>query len=1539
MESKEVNSSMPPCEALDWAHPLVAQWFRTRFGTPTEPQIAGWPHILNGETTLIAAPTGSGKTLAAFLVCIDKLVRKALSGQLSSNTEVIYISPLKALSNDVEKNLQVPLKEIFDLAMENNLLMPEIRTMVRTGDTLAIERQTMLRRPPHILVTTPESLYIMVTAQKSRAILKDVETVIVDEIHALADDKRGVHLSLSLERLEALAWKPPNRVGLSATQKPIELTAQFLAGSGRGMPYIVDVGHKRQLDIAVQVPASPLGAVASNELWDEIYAKLLKLIKEHTSTLIFVNTRKLAERLAHKLGELLNEENGDNSGESLILAHHGSLSRELRLEAERRLKAGELKALVATASLELGIDVGAIDLVCQISSPRNIAVALQRIGRAGHWRGAIPKGRLFATTRDDLLECAALIKSINEGDLDRLLIPQKSLDVLCQQLIAACATKDWREDALFDMVKGAYPYRDLQRAEFESLLEMLSSGLSDVRARYGAFLIRDRVNGLVRARRGSLLAAVTNAGAIPETAMFTVLTEPDGLMVGTLDEDFAVESSAGDVMLLGTTSWMITKVEGKAGRVWVVDANGAPPTVPFWRGEAPGRTRELSDQLSFLREEIYRLAMTRADEDEEISADLQSDKTDESEMPYGTRIAANWLIDNCGLCKNAAYQAVSYVLEGQAALGGIPSKKLIIAERFFDEAGGMQLVIHSPFGSRINKAWGMALTKKFCRNFDLELQAQATENGINIALSERHSFPLQDVFQFLSIETVVDVLEQAILQSPLFTTRFRWSANRSLALLRYQGGKKVPPQIQRMRAEDLLTAVFPQAAACQDNIVGEINIPDHPLVKETLKDALPEALDLEGFIEMLCSLKDGAIATHAIDTPAPSVFSHEILNANPYAYLDDAPLEERRARAVELRRVLPDAIASTAGRLDEYAIGQVQMEAWPDVRNEDDLHDFLYTVIAATPHLSMAIRDGGMINWSIHFRELLKQRRAGVATFNGNDYWVATERKSAFLTIFPEAKFEDDLPDIEEKLLAREEALGLLVRGWMCYLGPVKAAALAELLGLEQFEVDITLLSVEAQGSILRGKFTGLDEEWCDRRLLARIHRLTVDGLRRQIRPVNREEFMLFLARWQHVAPGTQLVGVRGLQQVLSQLQGFELPANAWETQILSKRIRKYSSEELDQLCMTGTIGWGRISPHPATVIPAEAATRRLTFKRPKYGMPIARSIVKDEPDEKAGVETNTACGGTSRVDNASAAEAATTLRVRKIQGEESSEKVLQLVSQTNLSNRNAGRRVIPSSVSPMTFFVRQECDWISYCRRSQEKVDQYCLSSNARLVFQHLSDRGALFFADLTRFTGLLKAEVETALWELVAAGLSTADGFDNLRSLIDPKRRSGQGSLRDSRPRNATGRWSVLGELTLDEEVSAVESACLMLLNRYGVIFKDLLTRETTVPTWREMLPVLRRKEARGELRGGRFVSGFSGEQFALPEALESLRANRDQPTELLRSIEVSSVDPLNLRGIILSGEKVPANSGRFLNLGDDTVPSFVREGANDDYQVSAS
>ncbi len=1539
-------SSFP--SSLAWSHPLVAEWFVQKFGTPTEPQEQGWPHILAGRTTLISAPTGSGKTLAAFLACIDRLVRKALAGHLNDRTEVLYVSPLKALGNDIQKNLEVPLSEILRMAGERGLLMPEIRTAVRTGDTLMHERRAMLKRPPHILVTTPESLYILLTAEKSRAILRDVETVIVDEIHAVADDKRGAHLTLSLERLEALTYRPPVRIGLSATQKPIEEVAHFLTGNGRPAPVIVDVGHRRKLDLAVEVPGSSLGPITTNEMWDEVYNRLVELIEQHRSTLVFVNTRRLAERIAHHLGERLGEDN--------VAAHHGSLSRKLRLSAEQKLKEGKVKVLVATASLELGIDIGTVDLVVQISSPRAIAVALQRVGRSGHWRGAVPKGRFFAGTRDDLLECAALVRAIRQGDLDRLIIPDAPLDILAQQIVAACAAESgsarvaraprprtpeaisgvgdskaelwasgtasagadhitgaaletragrprhtdqdddggWNEDELFALVTRAYPYRNLSRDTYNSILEMLSEGIASRRGRYGAYIHHDKVNRKLRPRRGSRLAAITSGGAIPETALFTVVAEPDGVIIGTLDEDFAVESNAGDIMLLGNTSWRIRRVEGKSGRVLVEDAHGAPPSVPFWLGEAPARTQELSAHVAGLRKEIS-----------DRLPGISPIGVSQSQPAVAETVA--WLKEECGLDDSGAEQAVEYILQGRAVLGDVPTQDTIIAERFFDEGGGMQLIIHAPYGGRINKAWGLALRKRFCRSFNFELQAAATDNGLNIALAEQHSFPLADVFHFLNAETVQPVLEQAALASPIFGTRWRWDANRALALLRFQGGKKVPPQIQRMRSDDLLASVFPDVAACQENIVGDIQIPDHPLVKEVMKDVLTEAMDIDGLKALLSGIQQGRIRCLAVDTPVPSQFSHEILNANPYAYLDDAPLEERRARAVEMRRILPESVLEEVGKLDPAAIAQVREEAWPDVRDADELHDVLHTLIAFPEAIpasvaagdSPAQADAASLNliglhkgdedsraaldgtaeggcphvcrsageWRGYFDRLLEHGRAVRAKHAGMSYWVAAERAKTFSLLFPGAEFDRPVSEIPASLPSSDDALLALVTGWMSHIGPITASQLGSLVGLPASETEKALLRMEASGAVLRGQFTDAasrasrprphepeqpELEWCERRLLARIHRLTVATLRKQIEPVTAAQFMRWLLRWQHVAAGAQVQGERATLDVLRQLQGFEIPANAWERQILGRRVADYDPKWLDQLCLTGAVGWGRLSPHPATL-------------------------------------DDTAAGK---------------------------------------------RRVIPTSVAPITFFVREEADWMIPHRPEVEQPEARGLSESARQVLDFLRQRGASFFADIVRGTGRLKAEVETGLWELVAGGLITADGFDNLRSLIDPKRRAGQGNARSARPRHSTGRWALLYTDQTADRNRAVEATCWMLLKRYGIVFRDLLSRETNLPKWRELQMAFRRLEDRGEIRGGRFVDGFLGEQFALPVAVESLRSTRKLPLTG-ETIVLSAADPLNLVGILLPGERVPAISGRTVIFRDGVA---AQEAVADSQRLTA-
>lgn len=1393
---------------LNWAHPLVQTWFRQKFGSPTEPQLEGWPSILAGHTTLISAPTGSGKTLAAFLACIDQLIRQGLSGELKDQTQVLYISPLKALSNDIQKNLTQPLKEIAALASAQGMTLPDIQVAVRTGDTLPRERQAMLKKPPHILVTTPESLYILLTAEKSRVMLIDVKTVIVDEIHAVANNKRGAHLALSLERLEAICHTSPIRIGLSATQKPIEKVAHFLTGENRELPTIINIGHARHLDLAVEVPRSALGAVASNEMWDEIYERVAHLAKENRSILVFVNTRRLAERVAHHLSLRLGKEE--------VATHHGSLSRKLRLAAETKLKNGELKVLVATASLELGIDIGTVDLVCQLGSPRAIAVALQRVGRAGHWHGAISKGRLFATTRDELIECAALIHAIRVGDLDQLIMPKEPLDILAQQIVATCATGEWYEKDLFALVKRAYAYRHLSQADFDALLHMLSEGVAGSRSRYGAYLFRDKVHGVIRARRGARLTAITSGGAIPDNALFTVIAEPHGVTVGTLDEDFAVESNRGDIILLGTTSWQIRRIESAKGRVYVEDAHGAPPSVPFWLGEAPARTIELSLQISELRQKISEM----------LPATLSSNE-DVKNQPL-TLPAINWLIKNCKLDENGAEQLVAYLLQGRTVLGAVPTQKTVIAERFFDESGGMQLIIHAPFGGRINKAWGLALRKRFCRSFNFELQAAATDDGLNIALAEQHSFPLEDVFHFLHPNTIKEVLTQAVLQSPLFTTRWRWNATRSLSVVRFRGGKKVPPNIVRMLSDDLLAAVFPDAAACQDNLGGrDIALPDHPLINETMKDALSEALDLDGLTVLLHDIENGSIKCLAVDTPLPSVFSHEILNANPYAFLDDAPLEERRARAVEMRRVLPDAVLKEVGHLDQTVICEVEQQAWPDVRNADELQDILQTMIALPP----------VLLWDSFFRELVLAGRATRATEQNRAYWVAAEKVKTFLAIYPQAQFKTHLAEIELDAPEREVAILQMTRGWLLHLGPTTNQILSEQLGLNKMEVEAALFKLESTGFILRGHFKTdkQDEvEWCERRLLARIHRLTVAKLRKEIEPVSAALFVRWLTTWQHVAPGTELRGEQGLLQALKQLQGFEMPANAWEHKILSKRVIDYAPEMLDHLCLTGVVGWGRLSQHPA------------------------------------------------------------------------------------IKNK---KRVLPSSVARITFFVREEADWM------QDKLDfdLTILSHTARDIYQYLQQKGASFFYDIAKNVKHLKSEIETGLWELVTAGLITADSFDNLRALIDKRRRLNKRHRRNGL-RYVTGRWVLLHTTSLLTQETVTEAACWMLLKRYGVVFRDLLVKEKNIPSWRLLLLAFRRLEDRGEIRGGRFVQGFFGEQFALPYAVESLRAIK-QAQASKGLLALSAHDPLNLIGVILPGERVSAASGKVVILGEETGCDIVK------------
>jgi ATP-dependent Lhr-like helicase len=1387
-------------------HPAVANWFADSFAEPTAAQAEAWPAIKAGRHTLIAAPTGSGKTLAAFLAAIDDLVRQGLEAPLADATQVIYVSPLKALSNDIHRNLEAPLAGVREQLRRSGLADVEIRTWVRTGDTPPAERERMRRRPPHILVTTPESLYVLLGSESGRAMLASARSVIVDEIHAVAPNKRGAHLALSLERLGALCGDRLQRIGLSATQNPIRSVAHFLAGMAEdGKPAaevaIIDAGHQRRRDLSLEVPGSPLEAVMSKEVWTEVYARLTELIADHRTTLVFVNTRRMAERIARELTDRL--------GEQAVTAHHGSMAKELRLSAEQRLKGGELKALVATASLELGIDIGDVNLVCQIGSPRSIATFLQRVGRSGHAIGGTPKGRLFPLSRDDLVECVALVDSVRRGELDRLVIPERPLDVLAQQVVAEVAAQDWPEAALYDRLRRAWPFRSLAREDFDAVVRMLAEGFTTRRGRRGSLIHRDSVNRILRGRRGARTTALTSGGTIPDTADYQVLLEPENLIIGTVNEDFAIESMVGDIFQLGNTSYRIQRVE--RGTVRVEDAKGQPPSIPFWLGEAPGRTDELSAAVSRLRAEI--------------AARLSSDSS-------GTA-ARRWLVEQVGVVAAAADQLVDYLAASASALGSLPTQDTIVFERFFDEAGGMQLVIHAPFGSRLNRAWGLALRKRFCRKFNFELQAAATEDNIVLSLTTAHSFELGDVARYLHSNSVRDVLIQAMLDAPMFTTRWRWVAGVSLALPRFRAGKKVPPQILRMQAEDLVAAVFPDQIACAENLAGDREVPDHPLTNQAISDCLHEAMDIDGLERLLGRLEAGEIQVVCCDLTEPSPLALEALSARPYAFLDDAPLEERRTQAVMARRWRDPRSASDLGRLDPEAIAKVQSEAWPDPVNAEELHDALLWLGCLTEAEAR-----GAPGWSEWLDALALDKRVALLKAPQAGLWIPAERLTQFRAVWPQARLEPEIaPPVDQAgaLWPKDDALVEILRGRLDGLGPVTPTALAAPLGLEPSAIAAALAALESQGAILKGRFlAGVnDEQWCDRRLLARIHHSTVRRLRSEIEPVAARDFLRFLFAWQHVAEETRLEGPDALPVILSALEGFEAPARAWETEILPARLKGYQASWLDAQCLAGRTSWARLTP-PA------------------------------------------AANGNGRA-----------------------------------------RHVAPVGATPIALIERRRAPlWMALAPLSGEAL----LSARARAVLDCFSARGALFFDELAEAARLLRPQLEEALGELAALGLAASDSFGGLRALLVPsgQRKPPAGMKRRGRVLGfdieSGGRWAMINRAPPKDSgdqsrLLAIEHAARTLLARYGVVFWRLLTQEPGwLPPWRDLLRVYRRLEARGEIRGGRFVAGFSGEQFALPDAVGLMREIRRRPASG-EWVSLSGADPLNLIGILTPGQRLSA------------------------------
>ena len=1400
-------------------HPAVARWFSQCFDTPTEPQQQAWPAIRSGAHTLLAAPTGSGKTLAAFLSAIDALLREGLEGRLDATTRVVYVSPLKALSNDIHRNLEWPLAGIRDKLLEAGQADVALRVTVRTGDTTPGERAAMVRHPPHILVTTPESLYLLLTSESGRNMLSGVRTVIVDEIHAIANSKRGSHLALSLARLTALAGGRLQRIGLSATQKPIEEIARFLTGTDTpDSCVIIDSGHVRNRDLALELPGAPLEAVMSAEVWAMVYDRLAALTEAHRTTLIFVNTRRLAERVTRHLSERIGREN--------VAAHHGSLSKDIRLDAEQRLKSGGLRALVATASLELGIDIGDVDLVCQLGTPRAIATFLQRVGRSGHGPGGLPKGRLFPLSRDELVECTALLDSVRRGELDRLIIPDKPLDVLAQQMVAEVAAREWGEDELFGLVRSAWPYRNLARSEFDQVVRMLADGFATRRGRRSAHLHRDAVNRRLRGRDGARLTALTCGGAIPDNADYRVVLEPADTFIGTVNEDFAIESMAGDIFQLGNASYRILRVE--AGQVRVDDARGAPPTIPFWIGEAPARTPELSQSVARLRAWL----------DEQLTE--VSTRTLEA--------LQQTLVDELHLDRAAALQLSEYLGAAKGVLGVLPTQQTLVFERFFDETGGQQLVIHAPFGSRVNRAWGLALRKRFCRKFNFELQAAATEDAIILSLGETHSFALDEVARYLNSGSVRGLLVQALLDAPMFAARWRWVSNIALAVRRFRGGKKNPPQLQRIEAEDLMAVVFPDGLACFENIQGEREVPDHPLVNQAVHDCLTEAMDIDGLENLLGCLERGEIQVVARDLPHPSPLAQEILTARPYAFLDDAPLEERRTQAVLGRRWLDPTEAADFGQLDSDAIERVRTEAWPQADSADELHDALMLLGALRED------EGRHNNWQGLFTELLAARRATRLGADGKTtMWVAAESLPLVQAAWPDATPEPLIEAPAEYAAQHwntEEARVELLRGRLQGSGPVTAVQLAQLLAFDVAAVDAALAALENEGFAMRGRFTpgSGQTEWCERRLLARIHRYTVERLRAEIEPVSVADYMRFLLDWHGLSADPKPEGTQALAAVIDRLEGFEAPAVAWEADILPARLHNYDPEWLDSLCRAGKSTW-----------------MRLTLPRTAAGKERAPSPLRSSP--------------------------------------------MALLTRRNL----------PA--------------WRTAAAGGNPATDRQ-LSSRAQRVASFLAQNGASFFDEIAGGTGLLKSQAEEALGELVALGLAVADSYSGLRALLLPaSRRSGYRGRRRHLAEyglEEAGRWAGIqrqtegagGQLPPEH----IETLAVTLLQRYGVIFKRLLAREAGwLPSWYELLRVYRRLEARGEIRGGRFVAGPTGEQYALPEVVSALRTTRKRPKDG-QLIAVSAADPLNLTGTLLPGERVPSLAGNRV-LFRDGVPVAVQ------------
>jgi ATP-dependent helicase Lhr and Lhr-like helicase len=1369
--------------ALDLFSPAARGWFRDAFAGPTEVQERGWKAVASGSHTLMTAPTGSGKTLAAFLWCLDRLATEpAPPGR--ERCRVLYVSPLKALAVDVERNLRAPLVGLRLQSERLGLPVPEIAVAIRSGDTPAEDRRSMERVPPDILITTPESLYLLLTSA-ARRVLATVRWVIVDEIHSVAATKRGAHLMVSLERLCALTAREPQRIGLSATQRPLEEVGRFLGGVGRDVA-IVDAGRRKTMEVRVEVPVEdmanldrgappepPSGSAAAwaaelpqprRSIWPAIYPRLLELIQQHRSTIVFVNSRRLAERLAARLNELAEEE--------LVLAHHGSIAREQRVVVEDRLKSGALRGLVATSSMELGIDMGAVDLVVQVESPPTVATGIQRIGRAGHSVGEVSRGVILPKFRGDLLESAAVVERMLAGEIETTVVPVNPLDVVAQQVVAMAAMDEWKVDDLAALLRRAHPFRDLGRRSLEAVLDMLSGRYpSEEFAELRPRIVWDRVGGSVRGRAGAQRLAVTNPGTIPDRGLYTVNLFEDGRRVGELDEEMVFESRPGETFVLGASSWKIVDIT--PSQVLVVPAPGEPGKIAFWHGDLLARPPELGRALGRLTREL------RAAEPE---------------------AAERRLMERAGLDEPAARNLLAYLEDQAAATGAVPDDRTVVVERFRDEVGDWRVCLLTPYGGRVHAPWSMALQAKLSEQMGLEVQSMYTDDGLALRLPDADR-PLDPDDLLLDPEEVEPLVGAQLPASALFASRFRENAARALLLPRRRPGQRTPLWQQRQRSADLLKVAGGYA--------------DFPILAETYRECVADVFELDALRELLAGIRARQVRVVCVDTERASPFAASLLfdYVGQYLYEGDAPLAERRAQALTLdRELLAELLGSEELRelLDPEAIAELELELqglrrerWP--RDGDEAHDLLARLgDLSAPELEAR---GVRPEWR---RALEAERRACAVRVGGEQRWIAAEDAGRYRDALG-ATLPTGLP---EALLERvTDPLEGLLRRWARTHVPFVAAEPAARWGLPVPAVEQGLVRLSARGDVVAGAFRhGVSErEYCHADVLRALRRRSLAALRREAEPVSPEVLARFLPAWHGV--GSEARGLDRMLECVQTLQGLALPASVIERDVLSVRVAGHGPGLLDELVAMGEVVW------------------------------IGRGALG---------------AGDGRV---------------------------------ALYLRADAPRLAPEPAEPLAGDLHEK-------------------------LRAHLERRGASFFRDLYLGAGGGDQEaVLDALWDMVWAGEVTNDTFGPLRAPVGSAKRATPGRraplLRLGQPR-AAGRWSLVRDL-LTPAASPTErlhAEAMTLLQRHGVLTREAVVGEGWPGGFAGLYPVLRAMEEAGKARRGYFVDGLGGSQFALPGAVDRLRAARDAAPSV---VALAATDPANPYGAALPWPPGDAEAGR--------------------------